>query len=134
MNSEYFFSQSITSRSQKERPFFYSNIKIVENIKKLLKNTGDLERCLTRITMNRGSGRDLLSIKYTLQAALQMKGELISNYGLNLPDYIENLIKPLSGDEELYSLIDQAIREDAPNNTNEGGIINHHYHPKLHID
>jgi transcription initiation factor TFIIIB Brf1 subunit/transcription initiation factor TFIIB len=26
LNSEYFFSQSITSRSQKERPFFYSNI------------------------------------------------------------------------------------------------------------
>ncbi len=111
--------------------FFYSNIKIVENIKKLLKNTGDLERCLTRITMNRGSGRDLLSIKYTLQASLQIKSELVSNYGLTLPDYIENLIKPLSGDEELYSLIDQAIREDAPNNTNEGGIINHHYHPKV---
>jgi len=111
--------------------FFYSNTKIVENIKKLLKNTGDLERCLARIMMNRGTGRDLLSIKHTLDAALQIKSEFINHYGLNLPDYIENLIKPLSGDDELYSLIDRAIREDAPNNTNEGGIINLHYHPKV---
>ncbi|WP_341749606.1 DNA mismatch repair protein MutS [Candidatus Tisiphia endosymbiont of Sialis lutaria] len=111
--------------------FFYKNIAIVGNIKKLLKKTGDLERCLSRIMMNRGSGRDLLNIKYTLNAALEIKGEFIAHYGLNLPDYIENLIKPLSGNEQLYSLIDQAIREDAPNNTNEGGIINHHYHPKV---
>ncbi|WP_341756757.1 MULTISPECIES: DNA mismatch repair protein MutS [unclassified Candidatus Tisiphia] len=111
--------------------FFYTNIAIVGNIKKLLKKTGDLERCLSRIMMNRGCGRDLLNIKYTLNAALEIKGEFVAHYGLNLPDYIEDLIKPLSGNEQLYSLIDQAIREDAPNNTNEGGIINHHYHPKL---
>ncbi|WP_342268034.1 DNA mismatch repair protein MutS [Candidatus Tisiphia endosymbiont of Empis tessellata] len=111
--------------------FFYSNIELVGNIKKLLKKIGDLERCLARITMNRGCGRDLLNIKYTLNAALEIKGEFISYYGLNLLDYIEKLIKPLSGDEQLYSLIDQAIREDAPNTINEGGIINHHYHPKI---
>jgi DNA mismatch repair protein MutS len=111
--------------------FFYSNIKIVEAIRKLLKNIGDLERCLARIAMNRSSGRDLLTIKYTLDTALQIKGEFISHYGLNLPGAIETLIKPLSGDEQLYNLIDQAIREDAPNNINEGGMINHHYHPKI---
>lgn len=112
--------------------FFYKNINLVENIKKLLKKTSDLERNLTRITMNRSSGRDLLSIKYTLDAALQIKGELVSCHGLNLPDYIDNLLRPLSGDNELYCLIEQAIRDDAPNNINEGGVIKHEYHPKLH--
>ncbi|MCC8417739.1 MAG: DNA mismatch repair protein MutS [Rickettsia endosymbiont of Bryobia graminum] len=122
--SEINYRQEITN-------FFYSNTQIIEDIKKILKKTGDLERCLSRIVMNRGSGRDLLNIKYTLDLALQIKGEFIGNYGINLPAYIENLIKPLSGDGSLYSLLDEAIREDAPNNVNEGGVINHDYHPKV---
>lgn len=111
--------------------FFHTNIKLVEKIKKLLKKTSDLERNLTRITMKRSSGRDLLSIKYTLDAALDIKGELVGCYGLNIPNYLDDLIKPLSGDAELYSLIEWAIRDDSPNNINEGGMIKHEYHPKL---
>ncbi|KAJ6645001.1 DNA mismatch repair protein MutS [Pseudolycoriella hygida] len=111
--------------------FFYSHIPLVENIKKILKTTGDLERCLARITMNRGCGRDLLNIKYTLDAALRIKGEFVNHCGLNFPSYIEDLIKPLSGNEEISDLIDQAICEDAPSYLNEGGIIKHTYHPKV---
>lgn len=72
-----------------------------------------------------------MNIKYTLDLALQITGKFIGNYGINLPAYIENLMKPLSGDGSLYSLLDEAIREDAPNNVNEGGVINHEYHPKV---
>lgn len=122
--SEINYRQEITS-------FFYANLPLVENIKKLLKNTGDIERCLARITMNRGCGRDLLNIKYSLNAAMQIKGELVTCCGLNFPPEIENLVKPLSGHDELYDLIDRAIKEDAPNYINEGGIINHDYHPKV---
>ncbi len=111
--------------------FFYSHFHLVENIKNLLKKTADIERCLARITMNRGCARDLLNIKYSLNAALQIKGEMISFAGLNFPSYIEDLMKPLSGNDELYDLIDRAIREDAPHYINEGGIINHDYHPKV---
>lgn len=111
--------------------FFYSNIMLAENIRKLLKQAGDIERCLARITMNRGCGRDLLNIKYTLNVALQIKGEFINLCGLNLPPHIDNLVKPLSGHDVLYDLIDQAIKEDAPNTINEGGIIKHTYHPKV---
>ncbi len=111
--------------------FFYTNIKLAENIRKLLKSTSDLERSLTRITMNRACAKDLLSIKYTLEAALEIKGEMASTYGLNIPGHIEHLVRPLSGDNELYSLIDSAVRDDAPNTISEGGMIKHEYHPKL---
>ncbi|WP_199402819.1 DNA mismatch repair protein MutS [Rickettsia asembonensis] len=111
--------------------FFYSNLEIVKRIRELIKKTSDIERCLTRITMNRSSGRDLLSIKYTLETATIIKGVFFDAYGFNLPDFIEKIIKPLSGDAELYNLIDESIREDAPNNLNDGGIIKHEYHPKV---
>lgn len=111
--------------------FFFQNIPLVTNIRKLLKKAGDIERCLTRIMMNRGSARDLLSIKYTLDVALDIKGELLAHYGLYLPQSIETLVKPFSGNEELYTLIDQAIKEDAPNSLSDGGIIKHEYHSKV---
>lgn len=111
--------------------FFLYNISLVANIRKLLKKAGDIERCLTRIIMNRGSARDLLSIKYSLDIALEIKGEFLAHYGLNLPKAIEALIKPFTGNETVYSLIDQAIREDAPNGLSDGGMINHQYHPKV---
>ncbi|CAA14759.1 DNA MISMATCH REPAIR PROTEIN MUTS (mutS) [Rickettsia prowazekii str. Madrid E] len=111
--------------------FFYSNLGIVTRIRELLKNTSDIERCLTRITMNRSSGRDLLSIKYTLETAKTIKGLFSESYGLNLPHFIEKIIKPLSGDAELYNLIHMSIREDAPNNLNDGGIIKYEFHPKI---
>ncbi len=112
--------------------FFYSNLILVENIRILLKKTGDIERCLTRITMNRSLPRDLLSIKHTLSTALQIKGELINHFGLDIPPHIEDIIRPLSGNEELYDLIDQSIIETAPNSLAEGGIIKCEYHPKIH--
>ncbi|MCC8368464.1 MAG: DNA mismatch repair protein MutS [Rickettsia endosymbiont of Oxypoda opaca] len=111
--------------------FFYSNLEIAAAIRGVLKKTGDIERCLTRITMNRSTGRDLLNIKYTLDAALQIKGIFFSHYGLNLPPFIEKITKTLAGDEELYTLIDESIKEDAPNNLNDGGIIKPEYHPRV---
>ncbi|CAG2173489.1 unnamed protein product [Oppiella nova] len=79
------------------------------------------QRCLTRIMMHRSSG----------QIASQIKDEFLQICGFNLPNFIENILKPLSCNEELSSLIEQAIREDAPNNLNEGGIIKCEYHPKI---
>ncbi|MGX6960586.1 MAG: DNA mismatch repair protein MutS [Rickettsia endosymbiont of Pentastiridius leporinus] len=111
--------------------FFYSNLEITAKTRELLKKTSDIERCLTRISMNRSSGRDLLSIKYTLEVAADIKEIFFESYGFNLPDYIEKIVKSLSGNEELYNLIDETIREDAPNNLNDGGVIKHEYHPKV---
>ena len=111
--------------------FFYSNLEIVTKIRELLKKTSDIERSLTRITMNRGSGHDLLSIKYTLNTAMIIKRIFFDTYGFDLPDFIKKIIKPLSGNEELYNLIEEAVREDATNNLNDGGIIKYEYHPKV---
>ncbi|WP_341792588.1 DNA mismatch repair protein MutS [Rickettsia endosymbiont of Gonocerus acuteangulatus] len=111
--------------------FFHSNLDITAKVRELLKKTSDIERCLTRITMNRGSGRDLLSIKYTLETANSIKEIFFDNYGFELPSFIEKIIKPLIRNDELYNLIEESICEDAPNNLNDGGVIKHSYHPKV---
>lgn len=111
--------------------FFYSNMECTSQVQKILKNTSDLERCSTRILMNKSSPRDLISIKNTLSFALDIKREFMKCFGFELPAEIEQLIAPLSGDDELYNLIDNAILGDPPNSTNEGGFIKHEYHYKV---
>ncbi len=111
--------------------YFYNNISLVESIKKLLKKTGDLERCITRLNMSRSTPKDLLSIKHTIEIAEQIYAEFIAKQGIDLPDYIDKIIKPLLGQNKLYELISKSIREDATNSINDGKIIKPSYHPKV---
>lgn len=111
--------------------YFYEDINLTSDIRKLLKKTGDLERCITRLNMGRSTPKDLLSIKYTVEIAEEIRAMFIAQKGINLPEHIENLINPLLGLNEIYELIDSAIKDDAPNVINNGGVIKHEYHPKV---
>jgi len=111
--------------------FFYNNISLVELIKKALKKTGDLERCITRLHMGRSTPKDLLSIKYTIEIAEQIRAEFIAKKNIDLPGNIEKIIDPLLGQNELYELISESIREEASNSISDGKIIKPEYHPKI---
>ena len=111
--------------------FFYENLSLVELIRKSLKKTGDLERCITRLNMGRSTPKDLLSIKYTIEIAESIRADFVSKVGIDLPENIEKIIKHLLGQSELYELISNSIREDAPNSIADGKIIKHDYHPKI---
>ena len=111
--------------------FFYDNISLVESVRRLLKKTGDLERCITRLNMGRSTPKDLLSIKYTIEIAEQIRADFVTQKGIDLPENIENIIKHLLGQHELYEIISAAIREDAPNSITDGKIIKPGYHPKI---
>jgi DNA mismatch repair protein MutS len=111
--------------------FFYNNISLIESIKKALKQTGDLERCITRLHMGRSTPKDLLSIKYTIEIAEQIRAEFVAKKGIDLPEKIEKIIEPLLGQNELYELISASIREEASNSISDGKIIKPEYHPKI---
>ena len=111
--------------------FFRKKIDLADNIRQFLNKAGDLERCITRLNMNRSTPRDLLSIKYTIEIAEKIAAIFFSMAGLNLPQNIESLIKPLLGLQEIYNIIDESIREDAPNSITEGNIIKLTYHDKV---
>lgn len=111
--------------------FFYSNAKLTAQIRHYLDVTEDLDRALTKISMKRCCAKDLLIIKQNLTIALKIKKEFVMHFGMNIPTYLHSIIVPLSGDEELLSLIEQSIILDAPNVINEGGMIKHDYNHKV---
>lgn len=111
--------------------FFKNNLELINKIRNLLQKTSDLERCVTRLAMNRSTPRDLLSIKYTIEVGELIYGEFIKYIGINLPGVIGELIAPLLGNNDIFVLINDGIREDALNNLAEGNYIRHEFHPKV---
>lgn len=111
--------------------FFYKNIQLTHNIRKILPKTSDVERSLTRLQMQRGSPKDLLSIRDTILIAEEIRGSFIVNNGFNLPENIEKLVATLLGNSETTDLINESIRDDAPNIINEGDVIKPTFHPKI---
>jgi DNA mismatch repair protein MutS len=111
--------------------FFHENLNLTDQLRKSLHKTGDLERCITRLNMGRSTPKDLLSIKYTIEIAEQIVTDFISVKGINLPNNIEEITKPLLGLQQLHTIIDEAIRDDAPNALSDGKIIKHSYHRKV---
>lgn len=111
--------------------FFYANPDITDNIRQLLKSTSDLDRIVARVGMGRATARDLLSIKYSLITASDIKEVFLKNCRKSHPYYIEEIIAALSYDEEIFFLIDKSIKEDAPNDMKDGGLIKTSYHSKL---
>ncbi len=111
--------------------FFYENISLAESVRKSLKKTGDLERCITRLNMGRSTPKDLLSIKYTIEIAEKIRADFVNSVGMDLPSHIEPIIKPLLGQGEIYELISSSIRDEATNSIADGGVIKRQYHPKI---
>lgn len=111
--------------------FFSENINFAEHIRNLLKNVGDIERCLTRIAMGRSIPADLVVIKNTLAVALQVKEGFLRKAELKLPKLIEKITFALSDDGTLRDLIEQAIIEEPGNNLSDGGFIKHSYNTEI---
>lgn len=111
--------------------FFKENISLCEVLRESLKKTADLERCVSRLNMNRCTPRDLLSIMQTIEVAEKIYSQISSGSGNALSLEIEELARPLIGNSEIYTMIEESIKEEAPNILTDGNYIKHSYHPKV---
>lgn len=111
--------------------FFYQYMDLTENIRKYLKQTGDLERCTTRLNMGRATPKDLLSIKYTIEVTNKIIAYFTHHIGIEFPHYIDHIIKPLFNLEEIYALIAESIKEEAGNDISCGDVIKQGYDNKV---
>lgn len=91
---------------------------LTENLRELLDQMADLERLSGRIGSEMASPRDLLAIKHSLAVLPDIK-ELVAKCSSQLIAAAGDLDLM----EDLYTLIDKAIDEDAPLTIKEGGII-----------
>lgn len=111
--------------------FFSNNLFLVDKIRELLKNSADLERCLTRISTGKALPRDLLHIRASLEVATDIKNVIIDRFALNFPEIINKIMDNLTPNIQVYEKICASIKEDPANNLNDGGIIKSSYHPKI---
>lgn len=87
----------------------------------------DMERLMTRVVYNTANAKELLSLKSTLQALPEIKAMLSSaESGL-----LRDIYSDMDLLEDIYTLVNNAISEDAPFSVREGGMINDHFNAEL---
>ena len=92
-----------------------------------LKSIGDLERIVGRCATGVASPKDLLTLKRGLGSVSAISPHL-SEMKSELLREMKERLNPLP---DLYSLLDRALREDAPATLREGGIIKEGFSKEL---
>lgn len=107
--------------------YFFNNLPEREEVKDLLKNVYDLERLAGKISTGNCNGRDLISLKNSLEVLPSLKDILEKASDSSL----SNLGKSMDSLMDIYKLIDDSIVEDPPINITEGSLIKDGFDKKL---
>lgn len=120
-------------RNQKTLKHRYLAIDVVqqsgelENIQKHLKETGDIERILSRIALQTARPRDLVVLKQTFKALPELQNHLRK---LDAPR-LATLSQQVSEHPELLALLEKAIIDNPPVLIRDGGVIAEGYNEEL---
>ncbi len=98
-----------------------------QEVREALQAVYDLERLNTRIAMARANGRDLISLKASIDRLPDIERALEA---FEAP-VIREIHGGLDDLQDVGEIIDQSIREDAPLTLKEGGIIKKGYNSEL---
>ena len=94
-----------------------------DEVREYLSAIYDLERLLTKVSYKSANPRDLVALKNSLKMLPHIKN-IISNFECQLVKELNENLDPL---EDIADLIDQAIIEDPPLSSKEGGFIREGY-------
>ncbi|ABP67632.1 DNA mismatch repair protein MutS [Caldicellulosiruptor saccharolyticus DSM 8903] len=97
----------------------YNNFPLLMQIEGLLEGIYDIERLSSKFAYKSINAKDLLSLKKSIEVLPRLK-ELLGEFKSPL---LKELYNELDTLEDVYSLIDSSINEDAPVGLKEGGII-----------
>jgi len=108
--------------------YFYRNPQLRADLRKMLRQLGDISRLITRINYSStANARDLLNIRNGLQAIKAIQ-EL---FGTSPDPVVAQVLQGLNACDELIVLIDQAIHDAPPLTITEGGIIKNGYNAEV---
>ena len=116
----------LTDQKELERRFDFVSLLSTEFILRddlihALDKVYDLERLVGRVSYGNLNAKDLIQLKNSIYVLPEIKRILKE---LNYDQEIDTF-------EEVYSLLDKAIRDDAPYTLHEGGLIKEGYHAEL---
>src|SRR5262249_3466541 len=118
------------------------NYKEQEKLRSILEKVADIERILSRLSVNIGNARDLINLKLSLGEILEVKYWL-SDYSRNevkslksnnvrIVKIFESLEKQITSDiGKVILLIEENIVSEPPIDTKSGGIIKKGIHKEL---
>lgn len=101
---------------------FFNNFDLRETLRSRMKETSDIERVLSRLSVGLGNGRDLRMLVSSLKIMVEVKDRLrLIKTGLikETASHIDNI----SIQENIISLIESMIVEEPPFSIREGGIF-----------
>ncbi len=107
--------------------FFYHRFELSRRLISELKRIHDIERIVSRISLNGCNGRDLVALKKSLHPLKAIEKQL----QLSLPPLLEEFLKKWDNLEDLIHLIEGSITEDSPLSPEAGSLIKMGYSPEL---
>lgn len=98
------------------------------DIRTALRKAPDLDRALSRLSLDRGGPRDLTAVRNTLEQA-----EVIARHcqACELPPLLASAAENLTGFDDLSALLDAALVAEPPLLTRDGGFVAVGYDPDL---
>ena len=109
--------------------FFIDNERLRGDVRVLLKRCPDLERSLSRLSLERGGPRDLAAIRDGLIAARDLRHHLSES--TPVPEGITTATTDLGYHPEIIERFSRALRQDIPLQARDGGFIAAGYLPRL---
>ncbi len=100
----------------------------VAELRDALRKVPDLDRAMSRLSLDRGGPRDLAAIRNGLSEAAEIATNLQSEY---LPPLLRQSHLALSGHDDLVALLNEALVAEPPLLTRDGGFISEGYDADL---
>lgn len=100
--------------------YFVTNRTTAHDLRTNLRKVPDMDRALSRLSLDRGGPRDLTAIRNALGQAMEMT---IGAYPDPMPSLLQNSLKSLEGHDGLLMLLEQALVAEPPLLARDGGFI-----------
>ena len=111
--------------------FFVGNQELLCDIRDILSQIFDIQRIVSRISCNRAGPRDLLNIGTTLAVIPNLKSLLCNAVQNSIENPLGGIIDGLRDFSELSKKLNNAIIDEPPILTRDGGFIKDGFHPTL---
>jgi len=115
---------AITQR-QEWVAYFIQHQELAENIKKYLKQIGDIERLVAKIPLRKINPREVLQLGRSLYNAQEIRTAImaIETDDLALKNKLVALVAPIHPLEDIQALIQMQLQEEPPILVNKGNVI-----------
>lgn len=111
--------------------FFVDSERLREGVRAHLKQCPDVERALSRLTLDRGGPRDLAGINTGLALTAQLRGAFEGGGLAGQPQELEKCLEDLGFHGELVNRLTRALAPDLPIYARDGGFIAGGYSAEL---